>query len=358
MPASPFSLSSEKRLAALLGLAMIFASAAPACDTSPPAGLAPAEAGDASPDDADGSSLDPRDALTPEDDEDAPSPEDTPESDADDAPPQDAGIEDTATPDDVPPDTPDPPTPDVDEAPDADPMADAAQPEPDVEEPCTQETAWQDRDGDGQGDPNAPLIWCVERGLPDGASENRLDCDDDDPQVFTGARLCSADGRDVAICANGLLRIIEVCGFDKECFIAPDGPHCGCPEGERRCEEWFVRICAPDRLEYSGHDCRPDDCDGDRCPGCTIAFAFRDADRDGQGNLHDYRTHCIEDGLPSGFVSTGTDCRDADPTVKDGDQACAPRGDAIIRCEQGWEARVESCPGGCVVTGPGRAACR
>jgi MYXO-CTERM domain-containing protein len=77
---------------------------------------------------------------------------------------------------------------DVDE--DCDGPADDA--DPDVD-PSTRTTAWTDRDGDGYGDPSAPIEACDP---PEDAVAAAADCDDTDPSRAPGAEDIADDGID------------------------------------------------------------------------------------------------------------------------------------------------------------------
>ena len=57
---------------------------------------------------------------------------------------------------------------------------DASQP---VNEPCTESIVYADADGDGFGDPFAPVSTCTP---PDDHVDNRDDCDDADPSEYPG----------------------------------------------------------------------------------------------------------------------------------------------------------------------------
>ncbi|MEZ4239163.1 MAG: putative metal-binding motif-containing protein [Myxococcota bacterium] len=108
---------------------------------------------------------------------------------------------------------------------------------------------WVDADGDGHGDPLAPLWTCAPEGAVASVGD---DCDDSDPERFPGqAERC--DGR------------------DQDCDGAVD-------EGLPTAEYWFdgdgdgfgagrpVRRCfAPPEWSENGDDC--DDVDPERYPG-------------------------------------------------------------------------------------------
>ena len=302
----------------------------------------------------------------------------TPQEDtAPDAPPVDTALADTEAPDTRPQDAAPPtdaapedaPPPEDTSQPDTRPPADTRPPQDtaappdtrpqDTAAPCTVATAYRDNDGDGQGDPSRTTTWCVEEGAPpEGYSPNPLDCDDNDPAMVAGSRRCSPDAAHVQICAEGTFRDIATCGFEQSCFATPDGAECGCDPSTRRCEDWQVRLCAPDRSSFLAYDCRPDQCDNANCPDCTVLFIFRDRDRDGDGDLTDYAAACAEDPLPDGFAATGTDCRDDDAAVQDGDLFCDDDGVTVRRCVEGRAARVQRCAGSCAVVGPGLANCQ
>ena len=214
------------------------------------------------------------------------------------------------------------------------------------EDPVDGATFWIDADADGAGDPAAALTACS---APEGASDNRDDCDDSDPAVYTGAR--------------------EVCdGVDNDCDGQTDDSDSNLDPATRL--EWVrdadgdgfgddtdtAQGCdAPDGYVATGGDCddlEPDrnpaavevcdridnDCDGlvddddDSLDPSSAAAYWLDVDGDGYGDALTERLACV---VPDGAVERAGDCDDDDPTVSP---------DAFDGCGNGLDDNCDGRP--------------
>ncbi len=181
-----------------------------------------------------------------------------------------------------------------------------------------QSTFWADLDGDGAGDPNAPILACT---LPAQASTNDNDCNDAQATAFPGA--------------------VETCdGFDNDCDGAVDEPDavdaatwwadtdndgfgdafavdiaCEAPSG-------FVPAATTDAADcddtafdvFPGADERcndiDDDCDGEIDEPTAVDAPTWYIDYDGDGFGSDLST-LVQCDAPRWYVANGEDCDDA-----------------------------------------------
>ncbi len=181
-------------------------------------------------------------------------------------------------------------------------------------------TFYQDRDGDGFGDPDFPTAACTP---PAGYVEDAGDCDDQSPEVYPMAD--------------------EICdGKDNDCDGAADDDDTEYPTPQdapvpNEAPEWYrdgdgdgygtdddiaVACSPPDGYVGQGGDCNDedplfhpgaleDDCTDPNDYNCDGSVAYADADQDGF-------LACVNEGTP--------DCDDSDPSVyPDADEVCDGR---------------------------------
>ena len=228
------------------------------------------------------------------------------------------------------------------------------------------DTFYPDVDDDRHGNPLAPAIACV---APDGFTATSDDCDDTDPAVNPDAdELCNGIDDDCDALTDS---------FDPDLvqgtvsYADADGDGYGDPAtGAHACE------VPPDRV-LDSTDCDDTDalvhpvvdevCDhvDNDCNGLIdaedegvidlIPF-FEDADGDGVGNDDVVVIECFS---PSGYVSTGGDCDDADAGIGaaltyflDGDGDGYGAGGGSVTCEPGADSVLVG--GDCESTDPSR----
>jgi hypothetical protein len=177
---------------------------------------------------------------------------------------------------------------------------------------------YADTDGDRFGDPSISVLSCRP---PAGYVSSPGDCDDLRASAFLGGtELCNGvddncDGRvdePEALDAKIFYRDLDADGFGD-----PDQPTAACrkPRGYRStagdCDD-----SRPDANPHATEVCngRDDDCDGaiDEPDADDVITWFADADRDGFGDPSVTVDACYQ---PSGHVSPGGDCDDADASV-------------------------------------------
>ena len=175
-----------------------------------------------------------------------------------------------------------------------------------------------DFDGDGYGDPDAPVDSCgdVEGGVADSS-----DCDDTDPEVHPDAdEICDGIDND---CSGSVDDIADSATF----YLDLDGDGFG-----RDAPSLTLSSCdIPDGYVAYDGDCDDDDplihpealelCDGiDNNCNLLIDEAgsepvYTDADGDGFGDPSTGLLISACDGGGEGMIADGTDCDDTDPTV-------------------------------------------
>jgi hypothetical protein len=228
--------------------------------------------------------------------------------------------------------------------------------------------AYEDRDGDGQGDPLAPVSVCV---LDDTVSRNANDCDDGNADVYLGAPEvcydairqdcslapvddCDGDGfADLLDCADDDPAVNpaaqELCdGIDNDCdglfdsgdpSVDPstekqyyldddgDGWASDVPLGNVRCDPPADGVeergdCDDgDPTVFPGADELCDgidnDCDGGTDEGTPVDAPtwHRDADDDGVGVLTAFSVTTCDAPDPTGWAAVAGDCDDTTDTV-------------------------------------------
>ena len=183
-------------------------------------------------------------------------------------------------------------------------------------------TWFTDADGDGFGDPDAPLESCDP---PDGFVEDDTDCDDGDPDTFPGGiEVCDERDND----CDGLTDEADAtdaptwfADVDGDGYGDPDNTEqaCDTPTGyvdqARDCDDLDFDT-SPDADEVC--DSADNDCDGlidDADPTVDLTTGgtwYADADTDGYGDAAAPSRACVQ---PSGTVSDDTDCDDTTSAV-------------------------------------------
>jgi len=178
------------------------------------------------------------------------------------------------------------------------------------------DTFYTDADGDGLGDPDSAFVACA---LPDGASRDATDCNDDDANAFPGApELCNGldDDCDGDIDDNAgdttLFYVdIDADGFGSDALTEEA---CAAPPGftdnNQDCDD-----SRSEAFPGSTETCNEldDDCDGDVDEDAIDPTTFyADTDLDGFG---DADAPVIACELPDGAVDNANDCDDGNNRV-------------------------------------------
>jgi hypothetical protein len=170
--------------------------------------------------------------------------------------------------------------------------------------------AWQDRDGDGFGDPGRARRVCA---LPEDGVENGDDCDDLDPASFPGRdEVC--DGRDND-CDGSVDEDAE-----QTFYVDADGDGHGSAEGavlSCSVSEGYSRVADDcddtEPAAWSGAaewcDGIDNDCNGEIDEELSLSLFPVDADGDGYGDPAEVAPAC---GVVDGFADNTWDCDDAD----------------------------------------------
>ncbi|MCY3412204.1 MAG: hypothetical protein INQ03_11275 [Candidatus Heimdallarchaeota archaeon] len=182
-------------------------------------------------------------------------------------------------------------------------------------------TLYKDRDNDGFGDPNSPIIVSEDPSLrPEGVDEDNTDCNDSDDSIHPGAEEIPNDGIDQD--CDGKDLVIEYTKY----YADRDGDGYGNPDEVKEAE------IQPDGYVKNNLDC--DDTDPDihpdaeeipndgidqNCDGKDLVVDytkyFADRDGDGYGNAEEVKE---AETQPDGYVEDDTDCDDNNKDIHPG----------------------------------------
>ena len=196
------------------------------------------------------------------------------------------------------------------------------------EEPTDGTTFYADTDGDGQGDPGAPLVACTQ---PDGYSESDTDCNDESIDAYTGAaERCDGLDNDCDGATDEEDAVDPVTwygdgdgdgyGDDGITLVQCDSPGASFSDVGGDCDDDDTTV-NPGADELCATDGVDDDCDGtaDESDAADVSTWYADSDGDGFGGATT-QTSCDQ---PSGYVSDATDCDDtSDATYPGADELC------------------------------------
>ncbi len=210
-------------------------------------------------------------------------------------------------------------------------------------------TFYRDADGDNYGNANSVIQFCTQ---PFGYVPDNSDCDDSDPKEYPGQLWyidSDNDGHSSGVASISCTRPAayklssELTALSGDCDDTQASVYTGaseiCDNLDNDCDaladEALTRtttcgtgVCSGNTGfetctagAWGGNTCDPfegavpevcngldDDCDGATDEG-VIKLFYKDADKDGYGNLSDSVQSCT---LPSGYVINNTDCNDAD----------------------------------------------
>ncbi|MDP2305363.1 MAG: MopE-related protein [Pseudomonadota bacterium] len=245
------------------------------------------------------------------------------------------------------------------------------------EEDATGEPTWySDVDGDGFGDPGAPVQACD---LPAGSVADATDCDDTDSRTFPGAtEVCDGEDDD----CDGTVDEDDAADAPTW-YVDADGDGFGGPTTTRACVQPTGTYSTSDDCDDGDSGVSPgstercdgedDDCDGtvDDDDAADAPTWYVDADGDNWGEPSLTAVACA---APSGFVAYDTDCDDGDAAFHPGaaETGCADPndyncdgavgytdgdGDGWAACEECDDLLVDVNPGATEVCNEGDDDC-
>ena len=178
-------------------------------------------------------------------------------------------------------------------------------------------TFWRDRDDDGFGEWGSDIQACS---LPEGYADNASDCEDRDDTAYPGGvETCDQVDNDCDGSIDEGLELTFYKDVDRDGYGNADATKDACaqPAGyvdnADDCDDWKATSFPGAEETCDGAD---NDCDGAVDEEGVATFYF-DADGDGYGTNEVTVETCP---APAGYVRSGGDCDDADPTRSPGEK--------------------------------------
>ncbi len=185
-----------------------------------------------------------------------------------------------------------------------------------IDEGLATTTFYQDSDGDGFGNPSAPLARCSQ---PSGYVANALDCNDTNAAIHPGvSEVCNGiddncNGATDEGVQNTYYRDADGDGYGN---VAVSTTACSQPTGyvssSTDCNDSNAAIHPGATEVCNGID---DNCNGLVDDGLATVTYYQDADGDGYGNASTAVNRCSQ---PTGYVTSSTDCNDSSAAIHPG----------------------------------------